>query len=150
MSPCTVLVELELGDHVAGQLLAGNRVRDQILETGVDAFERRGLRIGDVAGDVLQRKRLRPHSRHRRGESTENTHDLFSTMVRADARNGPQTRSLGETIAIPMPWKLCNYFNGLKENGGPPGAAAPVFSAVKRQILPTSTIPGRTLEPGTG
>jgi hypothetical protein len=45
-------------------------------------------------------------------------------MVRAEAGNGAQTRSLGETIAIAMPQILSTNFNGLTKNGGPWRAAA--------------------------
>jgi hypothetical protein len=45
-------------------------------------------------------------------------------MVRAEAGNGAQTRSLGETIAIPMPQILLNNFNALTKHGGPGRAAA--------------------------
>jgi len=45
-------------------------------------------------------------------------------MVRAEAGNGAQTRSLGETIAIPMPQIFSINFNALMKNGGPMRAAA--------------------------
>ena len=64
--------------HVAGELLVDGGVRDQIDEARVDALERGGLRVGDVAGDVFQREGLRAHAGHRGGESAEDTHDIFS------------------------------------------------------------------------
>ena len=67
-----------IGGDAAGELLGRLLVRDQVDEAGVDALERGGLRIGDVAGDVLERVGLRPHPRDRGGESTEDTHDLIS------------------------------------------------------------------------
>ena len=74
------------GDR-AGQLLRGRIVRDEIEEARVLSLESGGLRVRDVAGDVFERERLCTKSRHRGGESAEDTHDLPpSDRRRADAR----------------------------------------------------------------
>jgi len=44
-------------------------------------------------------------------------------MVRANAGDGPQTRSLAEDIAILVPLILVIYINSLNEYGGPTRAA---------------------------
>ena len=62
-------------DHVAGQLLAWIVVRDEIDEAGILALEAGRLRVGDVAGDVLEREGLRAHAGDGGGEGAENSHN---------------------------------------------------------------------------
>ena len=78
MSPCTVLVARELAVTLPASCLGGCLIGDQIDEARIDALERRRLRVGDVARDVFERERLRPHASDRRSESPEDTHDLIS------------------------------------------------------------------------
>ena len=58
----------------AGELRVRTRVRDQVEEARVDALEGGGLRVSDVAGDVLQGIGLRAQACDGGGESAENTH----------------------------------------------------------------------------
>src|SRR5262249_471129 len=57
-------------------------------EARVGALERGGLRVGDVAGDVLQRVGLRLQAGDRGGERVENTHDKVSSRGRRDGARG--------------------------------------------------------------
>jgi hypothetical protein len=70
---------------VAGDLLARQGAAgDEVLERRGRALEPDGLRVGDVAGDVLQREGLRLQTRNRSGERVEDTHDeAFSIRTRA-------------------------------------------------------------------
>ena len=56
------------------------RVRDEILEAGVDALVADGRGVRDVAGDVLQREGLRLQAAHRSIERVEDTHNIVSTF----------------------------------------------------------------------
>ena len=67
-----------LRGHAAGELRGAGSLRNEIEERGVDALERRGLRVGDVARDVFQRVGVGAETADRGGESAEDTHDMFS------------------------------------------------------------------------
>ena len=67
-----------VGGHAAGELIGQPGRRNEIEKTGVDALERRGLRVGDVAGNVFQCVRLRAQAADGGRESAEDTHDIFS------------------------------------------------------------------------
>ena len=114
-----------IGDHVAGELLGRRVVRDQIDEAGVDALEGGGLRVGDVAGDVFERERLRAHTRHRGGECAENTHDIVSNCVPGGRPEG--SRQIGRNIAIsvasPVPERISRIISMMLE--WKTGAGAP-------------------------
>jgi hypothetical protein len=64
--------------HTAGELLGDRGLRDQILEAGIDALERRGLGVGDVARDVFKCVGIRAQAAYRRRKCAEDTHDIFS------------------------------------------------------------------------
>src|SRR5262249_4299852 len=65
----------------AGRLFGRRFIGDEVDETRVHAFEGGGLRIGDVAGNVFERERLRAQTRHCGGESAKDTHDLIPNSV---------------------------------------------------------------------
>ena len=87
-------------------------LRDKIDEAGAYALVSGGLRVGDVAGDVLERKGLRLQTRHRSIESIEDTHNIVSNSIRRPAR-GRNRRSLSQALCH---IKRCMCFNGLNEN----------------------------------
>ena len=95
-SPCT---ELVLRDCVvtppascAVSAVCGMRSR----KAGVDALERRGLRVGDVARDVFQRVGLRAEAADRRRKSAEDTHDIFSKF---DPGGSPVSTNRGQAAS---------------------------------------------------
>ncbi len=92
MSPCTLLVDCALAMTLPDELFRRHLVGDQILEAGVDALERGGLRIGDVAGNVFQRVGLRLDAADRSGQCTEDTHDVFSNVTQPPHNAWPQVR----------------------------------------------------------
>ena len=67
-----------LRGHTAGKLRGAGSLRNEIKERGIDALERRGLRVGDVTRDVFQRVGVSAKAADRGGESAEDTHDIFS------------------------------------------------------------------------
>ena len=69
-----------LRGDAAGELRGQRGLRNEIEETGVDALERRGLRVRDVAGNVFQREGLRLQAANRRRKCAEDTHDIFSNF----------------------------------------------------------------------
>jgi hypothetical protein len=77
--------------------------RDEILETGVDPFVGRRLRVRDVAGYVLHREGLRLQTTHCSRKSVEQTHDIISANEYAPPERGSQNEILGESIAIGVP-----------------------------------------------
>ncbi len=85
MLPWTVLVERELAVTLPEVCCLARLVLDQVLEAGVGALVGGGLRVRDVAGDVLQREGLRLHAGHRGREGVEDTHSRFLLSVRAAA-----------------------------------------------------------------
>ena len=77
IEPWTVLVAHRFRQHAAGGLLAGRRQRHQGVEARVGLLEAGGLRVRDVAGDVLQRERLRLQAPDSGRERIEKTHDCL-------------------------------------------------------------------------
>jgi hypothetical protein len=69
------------GDHSARGLLSERGRRDQILKGRVGFLVAGGLRIRDVAGNILQRERLCLQTSHRAGQCIEDTHDLISNSI---------------------------------------------------------------------
>ncbi len=67
-----------LRGHAAGELRGRGGLRNEVEERGIDALERGGLRVGDVARDVFQRVGVRAEATDRGSESAEDTHDIFS------------------------------------------------------------------------
>src|SRR5690606_32875712 len=61
-------------DHGAGELLGRRVFGDEIDEARVHALERGRLRVGDIAGYVFKRERLRAHAGDGGAESAEDTH----------------------------------------------------------------------------
>src|ERR1043166_9747246 len=92
-----------MGDNLPGKLLAGQVVAHEVGELGIDALERRGLRVGDVAGNVLQRIRLRAQTGDRGRKSVENTHDSFSTRD----PSGRRAERAQAAISRPSSQALC-------------------------------------------
>ena len=73
-SPCSVVGRARLRQHRAGRLPLLRRVRDQVEEVGVDALEAGGLRVGDVARDVLKREGLGTQPGNCGGKSAIDAH----------------------------------------------------------------------------
>src|SRR5262249_15954988 len=93
-----------------------------------------GLRVGDIAGDVLQRIRLRTQPGHRGSKSIEDTHDITlpkSGQPDADTRAG--SHSSGPCVANGAPRQKLRSFNTLmtRRHG-----SCPAVCARPRQDLP--------------
>src|SRR5262249_7862119 len=97
-----VVGRARLRDHIAGELLGGTRVGNEVFEAGVDALERGRLRVRYVAGEVLERERLRTNAGHRVGEGAEDTNALFSTIeaARAAIRGWPRKPRAKEIMQV--------------------------------------------------
>jgi hypothetical protein len=65
-----------------------------------------GLRVGDIAGNVLQRERLRLQTCHGGGQCIENTHVLQLLLNATGAR--PHRRHVADRAAIRVPSFLCS------------------------------------------
>src|SRR5438552_1263354 len=98
------------GGDAAGELIVDAGVRDQIEEAGVDPLEGGGLRVGDVAGNVFQRIGLRAQARNGRGESAEDTHDIFSKFDPGGSPVSEEPRPRREK----MSQALCQTVKSLK------------------------------------
>ncbi|GCC48040.1 hypothetical protein chiPu_0032424, partial [Chiloscyllium punctatum] len=86
-----------LRGDAAGELRGQRGLRDEVEEGGIDALEGRGLRVGDVAGDILKRVRPCAQATDRRRKCAEDTHDMFSNSIpggwqSADGRIGGACR----------------------------------------------------------
>src|SRR6185312_2813335 len=107
------------GDRVredaAGDLLARQVVGHEVLETRLDALVGSRLGIGDVAGDVLQGKRLGAQTGQRGRKSVEDTHDCspLGSERPSGASTGAQAAILAKPFASSVPELIFRYFNGL-------------------------------------
>ena len=79
-------------------------LRNEIEEGGVDALERRGLRVGDVARDVFQRVGVGAEAADRGRKSAEDTHDIFSKFDPGGSPvSGNSEAASGEDVASAVP-----------------------------------------------
>src|SRR3954452_19566128 len=103
-----------MGSDAASKLLRGCRVGNHVHEACIHSLERRGLRIVNVSGNVLEREGLRTHARHRGVKSAEDTHGFVSNCVR-----GPCGRTIETSIAKDMPRASLWIFNQLGGSAEP-------------------------------
>ena len=138
MSPCTVLVMRALATTLPASCLRRRGVGDQIDKARVHPLERGGLRIGDVARDVFERERLRPHPRDRGRECTEDTHDMISNCA------GPRPAPFGTAVASRVPTEKSVKSTCYIEGASPrPGKARRC-----RQFLPGAKARAPARNPG--
>src|SRR6185437_6087950 len=90
-------------------------VGHEVLETRLDALVGSRLGIGDVAGDVLQGKRLGAQTGHRGRKSVEDTHDCspLGSERPSGASTGAQAAILAKPFASSVPELIFRYFNRL-------------------------------------
>ena len=109
-----------IDDDAAGRLLLRPGRGDQIGEARVGFLVARGLRVGDVAGNVLQRIGLRLQTGDGGSQRIENTHDIISD---SDSERGAaghkraaaiSSRNLSKRRAI----AFGRFFNELRRRHG--------------------------------